>query len=113
MDLPRNWPEVGLLEDHPFENRNLSRKMVRPELAVLLAELDQDRTRLEDADRLSLRTVGIDDRRDLLVRADRGEFGLALPALADIDDVNVVRQLHLFEGHADLAAVRRVECVQL
>ena len=41
------------------------------------------------------------------------EGRIELLALADVDDVHFVGQAHLFQRHADLAAVGRVECVQL
>ena len=42
----------------------------RPELAGLLAEIDQDRARLEHADGFAAGSVRVDDRRDLAVRTD-------------------------------------------
>src|SRR6202034_2258797 len=82
------------------------------ELAGLLAEIKQDRAGFEDADALAAGAIGIDDRRDLVVRADRQEFRRHLLALADVHRTHLVGQAHFFERDADLAAVRRVPSVQ-
>ena len=48
----------------------------------------------------------------LAVRTDVEKAGVELVALADIDDRDDVRERHLLQGDADLAAVRRVKGVQ-
>src|SRR6266851_5095114 len=113
VHLAGHWPEPAHLPHQPFEHRHLAPHVaLRPELAGLLAEIDQDRARLEDADRLAARALAVDDRRDLAVRADLDEVGLELVALADIDRVDRIGQRHFFERDADLAAVRRTPGVQ-
>src|SRR4029453_9012064 len=82
------------------------------ELAGLLAEIEQDRARFEDADRLSARGAGIDERGDLLVRTDLEEVGRHLLALADVHRDYLVGQPHFLQRDRDLAAVRRVPGVQ-
>src|ERR1700675_3396125 len=79
-----------------------------PELAGLLAEIDEDRARFENADRRAAWAVAVDDRRDPVVRADPQELGAELLALADVDRLYTIGQPHFLEREADLAAVRRV-----
>src|ERR1700675_4847418 len=79
-----------------------------PELAGLLAEIDEDRARFENADRRAAWAVAVDDRRDPVVRADPQELGAELLALADVDRLYTIGQPHFLERDADLAAVRRV-----
>ena len=87
-------------------------EILRQELAGLLAEVEEDRARLEHAHRRAVRPVRIDDGGNLAIGADGEKRGVALLALADVHDLDRVRQSHLFQRDADLAAVRRVERVQ-
>src|ERR1700730_2856078 len=113
VDLSGDRPESSLLEHQPFENGNACLQIPRPELARLFPEIDEDCTRLEDADGLPVRSVRVDDRRDLSIRTDFQEFRIELLALADIDDRDDVWKRHFLQCHADLAAVGRIESVQL
>src|SRR5204862_3141886 len=113
MDLPGNRPEATVLEHQPFQHRDTRLQIARPELAGLFAKVDEDRAGLEDADRPAIGTVGVDDRRDLAVRAYLQESRLPLLALANVDDPHRIGQPHLLERHAYLATVRRIERVQL
>jgi len=112
VDLSGDRPKSPLLEHQPLENRNARFQAPRPELACLLAQIDQDRTGLEDAYGLSVGSVQIDDRRDLGVRTDFQEFRLELVTFANIDNSDDVRERHFLQGDTDLAAVGRVERVQ-
>src|SRR5437867_1590343 len=85
VHLSGDRPEPAHLPHQPFEHRHLAAQIaLRPELAGLLAEINQDRAGFEDADRPPARPVAVDDRRDLAVRADPDEVGLELLALADM-----------------------------
>ena len=53
-------------------------------------KIDENGTRLENACRLSVRPVVIDDRRDPVVRAEGEKFRLELVTLSDIDTVDFV-----------------------
>src|SRR4051794_11202977 len=113
MHLSRHRPEPAHLPHQPFQHRHLlSQIALRPELAGLLAEINQDRARFENADRLPARPVAVEDRRDPVVRADLQEFRLELLTLGDVDRHHLVGQPHLFDRDADLATVRRVPSPQ-
>src|SRR5580700_7083302 len=82
VHLARHRTKAAHLPHQPFEHRYLLTQIaLRPELAGLLAEIDQDRARFEDADRLPARPLDVDDRGDAIVRADLQEFRLELLAL--------------------------------
>ena len=84
------------------------------ERAGLLGQVDQDRARLEDADRLAARARrGSTMAGILLFGLMRTKSGACCSPLRDVDHVHVVGQAHLFERDADLAAVGGVEGVQL
>src|SRR5216684_8984367 len=112
MHLPRDRPKTAHLPHQPFIYQDAPRERFGQELAGLLAEIEQDRAGFEHADALAVGTVGIDDRGDLVVRADRQEFGRHLLALGDVDREYLVRQPHFLQRDTDLAAVRRVPGVQ-
>src|SRR5262249_5651789 len=83
------------------------------ELAGLLTEILQDRTRFEDRDRLAARSLMIDNRGDLLVRIDLGELRRELVALPDVDRDHLVRQLAFLEHQKDLDDIRTGEDVEV
>jgi hypothetical protein len=110
MHLPEHRPDPAHLEHQPLERRDPGRRrLLRPQPAGLLGEIDEDGAALEDA----LARVAIDDRRDLVVRADRQEGGAELLVLADIDRVNLVGETTFLEHDRDLAAVRRAPGVEI
>ena len=112
MNLPRHRPKAAHLPHQPFIDGDALDQRRGQELAGLLAEIEQDRAGLEYADALAIGAVGIDDRRNLVVGADREEIRRHLLALGDIHRENLVRQPHLFQRDTDLAAVRRVPGVK-
>src|SRR5258708_30895618 len=60
MHLPRHRAKPAHLPHQPFEHRHLLAQIaLRPELAGLLAEIEQDRAAFEDADRLPARPLRI------------------------------------------------------
>src|SRR5262249_59796923 len=77
------------------------------ELSALPGEVDQDRAGLENRDRLSVGTVAIDDRGDLVVRADPEELRLELLARADVHRADLVLEAGLLERDVDLVSVWR------
>src|SRR5205085_3283920 len=61
VHLARHRPEPTHLPHQPFQHRDLAPQVtLRPELAGLFAEINQDRARFEDADRLPARPLRID-----------------------------------------------------
>ena len=63
----------------------LPRTSCGQERAGLAGQVEQDRARLEQRDRLAVGPVRVDDGRDLVVRADLQEVGRELVAGADVD----------------------------
>src|SRR5664279_642927 len=96
----------------PFQYRDARLQVARKELAGLLAQVDENRARFENADWFSAGPFRIDNRRNLAARADLQEFGLELLPLAKIDDLDGVRKRHFLQGNADLATIRRIEGVE-
>ena len=70
-------------------------------------EIEQDRARFEQRDRLAVGAVGVDDRRDLVVRVIARNSGCELLAGADVDRNRPIRQPALLEHHVDLVAIGR------
>jgi hypothetical protein len=77
---------VRQLPHHPLSDLVLAARLGRPELAGLLGEVHEDRTRLEDRDRwATARGVVIDDRGHPVVGTDREERGVELIAASDVE----------------------------
>src|SRR6267154_2587612 len=104
--------EAAHLPHQPLQHRHLTAPVGGPEFAGLLAEIDQDCARFEDADRLPSRTLWIDDRGDAVVWADLQESRVELLAFGDVHGFGGVRQAHLFQSDTDLTAVRGVPSVE-
>src|SRR2546422_1841139 len=92
MRLAEGRPDAAHLEHQPLQRIVLPARAGRQEFAGLAGEVDEDRARFHERERLAVGALWIDDRRDLAVRVDRNVFGRELVALADVDPVNAVRQ---------------------
>src|SRR5262245_23510617 len=82
VHLAGHRAEAAHLPHQPLQHRHLSAQIRRPKLTGLLAEINQDRARFEDADRRAPRALGVNDRRDLAIWTDFNEGGGKLLALA-------------------------------
>lgn len=71
--------------------------------AALVGEINQDRARLE----YDLACIGIDDDRNLVVGAERDEFGHVLLAFTQVDGSHCVRQIGLVQHDRGLLTVWR------
>ena len=78
--LPEDRADVAHLVHQPLDH-GARAGVLGKEAAGLLGEVDQDRPGLEDRERAT-RDVVVDDRRDLLVRVDRGERGVFCSSFA-------------------------------
>ncbi len=107
MRLAEHRADAAHLEHQPLERLVAAAQVGGQKAAGLGGEVDEDRARFEQRDRPSVRAVGIDDRRDLVVRADGQEFRLELVAGADVDRDGTVGQAALLEHHVDLVAIGR------
>src|SRR5207253_1341504 len=76
-------------------------------VAGLAAEIFQDGAGFEQRQLLSSRPVMIDDRRDLVTRADLQELRRELLALAEIERLQTMLQTRLFHRVAGLVAIVR------
>src|SRR5438046_9840896 len=93
------------LPEEPLLNLHALALCVRIELSGLAAEILKDRAGFEDRDRAATGTIGIDDRRNAIVRRNFEEFRLELLALADCDRLHHVREHALLQHDADLPAI--------
>jgi hypothetical protein len=74
-DLAEHRPDPAHLEHQPLDRLVAAAGSRRQELPGLVGEVDQDRARFEQPERLAAGPVRIEDRRDLVVRAQRQELG--------------------------------------
>src|ERR1700730_13771402 len=102
--LARHRAEAAHLPHQPLQHRHLTARVGWPEFTGLLAEIDQDCARFENADRLASRTLGIDDRGDAVVWADLQESRVELLAFGDVHGLYRVRLFHVFQSDTNLAA---------
>ncbi len=89
--LAEHRAHAAHLEHQPLQRVVLAAHILGQELAGLAGEVQQDGAGLEQRDGLAVRAVGVDDGRDLVVRADLEECFAELVAGADIDGVDLVR----------------------
>src|SRR5215813_2616095 len=68
VHLTGHGAETAHLPHQPLQDRDLPAQIGRPELSCSLTEINQYRTRFENADRRALRAVGVDDRGNFAVR---------------------------------------------
>ena len=105
MGLSEHRADAAHLEHQPLQHFVSRGDRFGHEAASLGSEVDEDRARFEQRKRLAFGSVGVDDGRDLVVRADREEFGLELVAGADVHWNHPVRQATLFEHDVNLVSV--------
>ncbi|KGC52746.1 hypothetical protein DO65_4937 [Burkholderia pseudomallei] len=112
-ELAEHRPDAAHLEHQPLDRLVAARGIGRDEPARLLGEIQQDRARFEQRERLAARAVRIDDRRNLVVRVQRQELGRHLIVRVEAHDVRLVRQLRFLEQDRYLDAVRRRQRIEL
>ncbi|CAI8716477.1 hypothetical protein EMIT0158MI4_110027 [Burkholderia ambifaria] len=112
-DLAEHRADAAHLEHHPLDRLVAACGVLRDQLACLVGEIDQDRARFEQRQRPAVGAVRIDDRRDLVVRVQRQEFGRHLVVRVEAHEVRLVRQAGLLEHDRHLDAVGRRQRVQL
>src|SRR5579862_6515266 len=106
--------EAADLPEEPLHYLGARTQTRRQELSGLLAEIDEDRARFEDAERgTAISRLRIDDRRHAIVGRDLEEIGLELLALLNIDGVDLVRDAGFFAKNGDLVAVRRRPIIEI
>ena len=112
--LPRHGTEAAHLPEQPFDRLGTTARIARQEPAGLFGEIEQDGAGLEQRDRRAavLRLV-VDDGRHAVVRGDLEEVGLELLALADIDRVDRIGRVRLFEEQRDLVPVGRRPVIEV
>src|SRR6202022_318642 len=85
-ELAEHRTDPAHLEVQPLDRLVSPRGISREQLSGLLGEILQDRTRLEQAERLSTGSIRIEDRRDLAVRVQRQELRRLLVVLVEVDE---------------------------
>src|SRR5690349_2261444 len=112
-DLPEHRPHAPHLEHQPLDGLVALCPVPREELPALVGEVDEDRPRLEQRQRLAAGAVGIDDCRDLAVRVERLELRRQLILAVEADEVRLVRKRGLFEQDRHFHPVGSGQPVQL
>ncbi|MNT28961.1 hypothetical protein D3C72_1646810 [compost metagenome] len=74
-ELAEHRADAAHLEHHPLQRLVASRRVGRDELAGLAGQVDQDGAGFKQGQRRAVGPVGVEDGRNLVVRADRQEFG--------------------------------------
>jgi hypothetical protein len=104
-ELAGHRPEIADLPEQPLHHFLPGAPARRHEPPAALGQMQEDRARLEHADR-PVRIIVIDDRRHPVVRADPEELRRELVALADIDRNHAVFEPAFLEHDTDLPTVR-------
>src|SRR3990167_8405815 len=109
--LAQHRAHASHLEHQPLQHLELRAVRLRQELAGPGREVEQDGPRLEQADGLAIGPLRIDQRGNLVVRADLEKGGLELIALADVDRVHLPvateSESALLQHDVDLVSVGR------
>jgi hypothetical protein len=79
----------------------------------LLAEVEQNRTRLEDREAGAARAIWIDDGWNFVVRVQLQVLRVELLPFPDIDGSDLVREPDFFEHEGNLMAIGRWKKVEL
>ena len=111
--LAQHRAEARHLPHQPLHDLEPGARLVGHEPPRLLRQIEQDRARFEDRDRLAVRPVVVRQRRDLVVRADREELGVELLSFFQVHPVLVVGKPGLFQHDVDLLAVGRCRGVEI
>src|SRR5580765_2844159 len=111
VGLPHHRADRSHLEHQPLQGDVFAAVVAREELPRLAREIDQDRARLEHRYRLPARSVAVDDRGYLVVRADSQELGTELLSGADVHRPDLVLEAGFLEHDVDLVAVGRGPCM--
>src|SRR6185312_4897207 len=88
-DLAEHRTDAAHLEHEPLDRPIAGRGLAWEEAAGLLREIDQDRARLEERQGFAAGTVGIDDRRDLVVGIEREKLRRHLLLALEADTVRL------------------------
>src|SRR6202049_4836415 len=106
VPLTEHRADAAHLEHYPFEAFVAAERILRDQFATsLFREINQDRRRFKERERLAARAVGVDDRRNAVVCRDLQELRLELVAGANIDRDHLVFESDLFERNVHLVAI--------
>eukprot|EP01022_Parablepharisma_sp_SALTPOND_P027435 TRINITY_DN665_c0_g3_i1.p1 TRINITY_DN665_c0_g3~~TRINITY_DN665_c0_g3_i1.p1 ORF type:complete len:1952 (-),score=631.07 TRINITY_DN665_c0_g3_i1:246-6101(-) len=111
--LAKHRTDAAHLEHHPLDHLVTLGGILGDELAGLLGQVQQDRARFEQRQRLAAGAIGIDDRGNLVVRIQRQERRRHLVVGLEADQVGFVGQAGFFQHDRDLHAIGRGQRVQL
>jgi hypothetical protein len=113
VGLAGHWSEAADLPEYPLHDLVAAPHVAGHELAALLGQIHENSARLKELKRLAARPIGVDDRRDLVVRIDRQVFRLHLIALADVDRMHLVGHTDLFQHNRNFFPVRSAPSIEL
>src|SRR5690606_16976738 len=112
-ELAEHRADAADLEHQPLDGLVAFGWVPREQLAGFLRQINQDGAGLEQRQRFSARAVGIDDRRNLVVRVQREKFGGLLIVGLEIHPMRFVGQPDLLEHDRYLDAVGGGQRIQL
>jgi hypothetical protein len=111
--LAEHRPDAAHLEHQPLHRLVFAAGSAGRKLPGLLGQVEQDRARFEQRQRLAARAVGVEDGRDLVVRVERQELRRQLVVGVEAHQVRFVRQPGLLQQDRHLHAVGRGQRIQL
>ncbi len=113
VGLAKDRAAVRHLPHKPLVDGNALAQVGGIQPTEFFTQVGQDRTGLEDRDRLATGPLGIDDRWDAVVGRNRQELRLELVTPADVYEMRRVRDAQLLQRDGNLEAVRGVPVVEL
>src|SRR6267143_227080 len=105
--LPHHGPDRAHLKHQPLQRDVLTTIVAGQQLPGSPRQVEQNRSRLENREGLSVRPVAVNDRGDLVVRADSQKLRFELLAGADVHRPDLVLEAGLLEHDMDLVPVGR------
>src|SRR6202030_1529212 len=106
VPLAEHRADAAHLEHYPFEAFVAAEPILRDQFATsLFREINQDRRRFKERERLAARAVGVDDRRNAVVCRDLQELRLELVAGANIDRDRLEFESHFFERNVHFVPI--------
>src|SRR5712672_3580612 len=106
VPLAEHWADAAHLEHYPFEAFVAAERIPRDQFATsLFREINQDRCRFKERERLAARAVGVDDRRNAVLCRERKELRYVLVAGADVVRDDYGFGAELFERNVHVVAI--------
>src|SRR5690606_36739980 len=91
-ELAEHWPDAAHLPHQPLQAGITLGRVLRQQLAGLLRQVEENRAGFEQRQRRAVRPVGVEDRRDLVVRVKQEKLGTELLIAFETDQMRLVGQ---------------------